>query len=163
MERKPYPNDDEWAFVAPYLTLMCEEAPQREHDLREVFHGLRWIVRTDAPWRMMSHDPSPWAAVYQQTRAPGGSAGVFEAIVADLRGVLRLAEGRNEQSSATILGSRTLQSSPESGHRAGYDGAKRRKGSKVHLVVEKFATIAPKHVHRCVLNEGKIFLIETQR
>ena len=48
MERKPYPsdvNDDEWALVAPYLTLITEDAPQREHSLREVFNGLRWIVR----------------------------------------------------------------------------------------------------------------------
>jgi hypothetical protein len=32
MERKTYPgdvSDDEWAFVAPYLTLMTEDAPQR--------------------------------------------------------------------------------------------------------------------------------------
>src|SRR5512139_3121621 len=47
MTRKPYPSDvrdDEWAFVAPYLTLMKEDAPQRDHDLREVFNGLRWMV-----------------------------------------------------------------------------------------------------------------------
>jgi transposase len=36
-------SDEEWAFVAPYLTLMTEEAPQRDHSLREVFNGLRWI------------------------------------------------------------------------------------------------------------------------
>ena len=50
--RKPYPSDvsdDEWAFVAPYLTLMTENAPQRHHDLREVFNGLRYIVKTGAP------------------------------------------------------------------------------------------------------------------
>jgi transposase len=148
MERKPYPsdvNDDEWAFVAPYLTLMTQEAPQREHELREVFNGLRWIVRTGAPWRMMPHDLPPWAAVYQQTQR-WLKAGVFEAIVADLRGVLRLAEGRNEQPSATLLESRTLQSSPESGHRAGYDGAKRRKGSKVHLAVETLGHLLALHV-----------------
>ena len=49
MTRKAYlsdVNDDEWAFVAPYLTLMTEDAPQREHSLREVFNGLRYIVRT---------------------------------------------------------------------------------------------------------------------
>ena len=49
MTRKGYPSDvcdDEWAFVAPYLTLMREDAPQREHSLREVFNGLRYIVRT---------------------------------------------------------------------------------------------------------------------
>jgi transposase len=148
MERKPYPsdvNDDEWAFVAPYLTLMTQEAPQREHELREVFNGLRWIVRTGAPWRMMPHDLPPWAAVSQQTQR-WLKAGVFEAIVADLGGVLRLAEGRNEQPSATLLESRTVQASPESGHRAGYDGAKGRKGSKVHLAVETLGHLLALHV-----------------
>src|SRR5690348_8819389 len=74
MKRTPYPSDvsdDEWSFVAPYLILMKEDAPQREHDLREVFNGLRWIVRTGAQWRMRPHDLPPWAAVYQQTRALG--------------------------------------------------------------------------------------------
>lgn len=72
MARKPYPSDvsdDEWAFVATYLTLMTEDAPQREYPLREVFNGLRWIVRAGAPWRMLPNDLPPWEAVYQQTRA----------------------------------------------------------------------------------------------
>ena len=50
-------SDDEWAFVAPYVTLMIEEAPQRVYSLREVFNGLRWPVRAGAPWRMMPNDP----------------------------------------------------------------------------------------------------------
>jgi transposase len=148
MERKLYPSDvsdDEWSFVAPYLTLMTEDAPQREHDLREVFNGLRWIVRTGAQWRMMPHDLPPWAAVYQQTQR-WLKAGVFEAIVDDLRAVLRLAQGRNEEPSAAIFDSRTLQSSPESGHRAGYDGAKRRKGSKVHVAVDTLGHLLALHV-----------------
>jgi len=137
-ERKPYPSDvsdDEWAFVAPYLTLMTEEAPQRAYPLREVFNGLRYIVRGGIPWRMMPNDLPPWHAVYQQTRR-WLKAGVFEAMVHDLRAVLRLAAGRNAQPSAAIFDSRTLQSSPESGGRAGYDGAKRRKGSKTHMAVD---------------------------
>src|SRR5579883_1539972 len=59
--RKPYPSDvsdEEWAFVAPYLTLMTEDAPQREYPLREVFHGLRWIIRAGAPWRMRQSAPA---------------------------------------------------------------------------------------------------------
>ena len=137
-ERKAYPSDvsdDEWAFVAPYLTLMTEEAPQREHSLREVFNGLRWIVRAGAPWRMMPNDLPPWYTVYQQTQR-WITAGVFEAIVHDLRAVLRLAKGRKEQPSAAIFDSRTLQSTPESGERAGYDGHKRKKGSKTHIAVD---------------------------
>jgi transposase len=148
MKRTPYPSDvsdDEWSFVAPYLTLMTEDAPQREHDLREVFNGLRWIVRSGAQWRMMPHDLPPWAAVYQQTQR-WLKAGCFEAIVEDLRAVLRLAQGRNEEPSAAIFDSRTLQSSPESGHRAGYDGAKRRKGSKVHLAVDTLGHLLALHV-----------------
>jgi transposase len=137
-ERKPYPSDvsdEEWAFVAPYLTLMTEDAPQREHSLREVFNGLRYIVRGGIPWRMMPNDLPPWHTVYQQTQR-WLKAGVFEAIVHDLRAVLRIAAGRNAEPSAAIFDSRTLQSSPESGERAGYDGAKRRKGSKTHMAVD---------------------------
>jgi len=63
-------------------------------------------------------------------------AGVFEANVDDRRAVLRLAQGRNEEPSATIIDSRTVQASPESGHRAGYDGAKHSFGSKVRLAVD---------------------------
>jgi transposase len=85
MNRKPYPSDvsdDEWAFVAPYLTLMTEDAPQREHSLREVFNGLRWIVRAGAAWRMMPHDLPPWHTVYQQSQR-WFKAGVFETLVID--------------------------------------------------------------------------------
>jgi transposase len=136
--RKPYPtdvSDDEWAFVAPYLTLLPLEAEQRRHDLRDVFNALRYVVKTAAPWRLLPHDFPPWAAVYQQTQR-WFKAGVFEAIVHDLRELLRLAEGRNAQPTAAILDSRTLQSTPESGARAGYDGGKRRKGSKTHRAVD---------------------------
>jgi transposase len=138
MDRKAYPSDvsdEEWAFVAPYLTLMTEEAPQREHSLREVFNGLRWLIRAGAPWRMMPNDLPPWYTVYQQTQR-WINAGVFEDMVHDLRALLRLAKGRKEQPSAAIFDSRTLQSTPESGERAGYDGHKRKKGSKTHIAVD---------------------------
>src|SRR5215510_3199353 len=101
-------SDEEWAFVAPYLTLMTEEAPQREHSLRAVLNGLRWLVRAGAPWRLMPNDLPPWAAVYQQTQR-WLTAGVFEAIVQDLRAVLRVAQGRHAHPSAIILDSRTIQ------------------------------------------------------
>ena len=138
MSRKPYPHDvtdDEWNFVAPYLTLMREDAPQREYPLREVFNGLRYISRCGGPWRMLPNDLPPWAVVYQQMQR-WYMAGVFETMVHDLRAILRLLDGRNPDPTAAILDSRTIQSTPESGGRAGYDGAKKRKGSKVHAAVD---------------------------
>src|SRR5579862_6827540 len=136
--RKPYPSDvsdDEWAFVAPYLTLMTEDAPQREYPLRELFNALRYLVRTGSPWRYVPNDLPPWHTVYEQSQR-WFAAGCFEALVDDLRVLLRQAQGRNAQPTAVILDGRTLQSTPESGGRAGYDGHKRKKGSKVHIAVD---------------------------
>jgi transposase len=141
--RKPYPSDvsdDEWAFVAPYRTLMTEDSPQRHHELREVFNGLRYIARGGLQWRSMPHDLPPWPVVYQQTRR-WTAAGVFAMIIHDLREVLRLVQGRAAQPTAAILDSRTRQSTPESGGRAGYDGAKRKKGSTVHLAVDTLGQV----------------------
>ena len=138
MPRKPYPSDVtdvEWTFVVPYLALVREDAPQRVHDLREVYNAVRWLVRTGAPWRYLPSDFPPWAAVYQQTQR-WLAAGVFEAMVHDLRSLVRLAEGRAPAPTATVLDGRTLQSTVESGARAGYDGYKRKKGSKLHMAVD---------------------------
>lgn len=140
MPRKyePYPSDvsdEEWEFCVGYLTLMDEEAPQREYPLRAVFNALRYFVRAGCPWRLMPHDLPPWRAVYEQTQR-WNQAGCFEAMAHDLRMVLRALAERKEQPTAVILDSRTLQSTPESGARSGYDGAKRRKGSKLHAVVD---------------------------
>jgi len=150
MARKPYPSDvtdAEWDFVVPYLTLMNEDAPQREHDLREVFNAMRWIVRTGSPWRYMPNDLPPWETVYQQTQR-WLVAGVFEAMAHDLRELLRMAAGADPKPSAAILDSRTLRSTPESGKRAGYDGAKRKKGSKIHMAVDTFGHLLALHVTR---------------
>jgi transposase len=146
--RKAYPSDvsdDEWIFVAPYLTLMVEDAPQRVYELREVFNGLRYIVRGGVSWRMIPNDLPPWHVVYQQTQR-WLQAGVFEDMVHDLREILRMATGRNDEPTAAIFDSRTMQSTPESGGRAGYDGAKRRKGSKVHMAVDTLGYLLAVHV-----------------
>ena len=83
----------------------------------------------------MPNDLPPWFAVYQQAQR-WLAAGCFESLAHDLRAVLRLAAGRTEEPSAAIIDSRTLRSTPESGSRAGYDGAKRKRGSKLHLAVD---------------------------
>ena len=136
--RRAYPSDvsdEEWALVARYLCLLPEDCGQRRHPLRELFNGLRYVVRHGIPWRAMPNDLPPWAAVHQQAMR-WLRAGCFEALASDLREVLRVAAGRAPQPTAAVLDSRTLRSTPESGGRAGYDGHKRKKGSKVHLAVD---------------------------
>ena len=147
--RKPYPSDvseEEWAFAAPYLALVREDAAQREHSLREVFNALRYLVKCGCPWRYLPTNFPPWWAVYQQAQR-WIHAQVFESMAQDLRILLRLAAQRPHlEPTAAILDSRTLQSTPESGARAGWDGAKRRKGSKLHLAVDTLGHLLALHV-----------------
>jgi transposase len=141
--RKSYPSDvtdAEWEFLLPYLSLMREDAPQREYPLRDLFNALRYVVRTGCQWRFLPHDVPPWTAVYQQARR-WLQAGVFEQITHDLRVITRFLNERDIEPSAAILDGRTLQSTPESGSRAGDDGAKKKKGSKVHLAVDTLGNL----------------------
>ena len=92
-------------------------------------------MRAGPPWRLVPNDLPPSAGVHQLTQR-WIAAGCFETMVHDLRALLRTAQGRDPNPTAVILDGRTLRSTPESGHRAGYDDHKRTKGSKVHAAVD---------------------------
>jgi len=133
-------SDEEWAFCAPYLTLMREDAVQRDYSLRAMFNAVRYMVRAGCPWRMIPNDLPPWPAVHQQAQR-WMKAGCFEAMAHDLRKMMRLLAEKSIQPTAVILDGRTMQSTPESGARAGYDGYKRRNGSKVHAAVDTLGNL----------------------
>ncbi|MGZ3664134.1 MAG: transposase [Ktedonobacterales bacterium] len=126
-------SDEEWAFVAPYLTLLACDAVQRKHNLCAVFNAVRYLAHTDVLWRYLPGDFPPWPAVYRQALR-WVEAGCFEAIVHDLRLLLRLLHRRQPQPSGAILDARVLQSCPQSGARAGNSGQNPRKGSKVRAM-----------------------------
>jgi transposase len=65
-------SDEEWGFVLPYLLLSREDSAHREHDLRAVFNGVRYISRTGNQWRFMPHDYPPWPAIFQQMLRASG-------------------------------------------------------------------------------------------
>ena len=133
--RKAYPSDvsdEEWAFVAPYLTLITEEAPQRVYELREVYNSLRYIARTGAPWRWLPNDLPPWPVVYQQTQR-WLKAEVFQAMVHDLREMLRMAQGRNAEPTLLFWTAAPCNPLLRVEHEPGTTGPNARKGSKVHV------------------------------
>lgn len=116
-------------------TLVRPDTGQQRYDLREVAGALCWIVRAGAPWRLVPHEFPPWEAGSQRTQR-WLAAGCLAAMVHNLPALLHLAEGRGAQPAAVSFDNRTLPSTPERGHRAGYDGAKRRRGSKLHVTVD---------------------------
>ena len=103
------------------------------------------MVRTGAPWRMIPNDLPPWHTIYQQS-IRWIKAECFIAMVHDLREMLRVTLRKHPQPTAAIFDGRTLQPTPESGARAGYDGAKRKKGSKVHIAVDTLGHLLALHV-----------------
>ena len=119
--------------------------PQRDHAMRELFNALRYVIRYRIAWRVMPNDFPPWSAVDQQAQR-WLAAGCFETPAQDLRALLRLAAGRAEEPTAASIDSRTLLSTPESGTRAGYDGAKRKRGPKVHMAVDTLGHLLALHV-----------------
>lgn len=157
MAKKSYPSDSsdaEWAFVAPYLTLITPEAPQRTHDLRRVYDALKYVVRTGIPWRFLPGDFPPWAAVYQQSRR-WLDAGAFEMMTHDLREIMRFGQARKKTPSGIVLDARVLKSSVESGHRGAWDGHKRMKGSKIHIAVDTLGHLLAAVVTPANENERK--------
>lgn len=138
MTRRGYPSDvddDTYFFLLPYLVLSPKDTGQRKYSLREVLNALLWVARTGAQWAYLPHDFPPAETVRQQAHR-WFEAGCFLNAAHDLRLLSRVEKSRNGEPTAIIIDSRTLQSTPESGHRAGFDGAKKRKGTKVHLAVD---------------------------
>lgn len=138
MTRRGYPSDlddETYQFMLPYLLLSPENAPQRKHKVRDVLNALSYVARSGVQWEFLPHDLPPAEAVRQQAQR-WFEAGCFENMLHDLRILLRGLAGKKGDPTAVVIDSRTLQSTPESGGRAGYDGGKKRKGTKVHIAVD---------------------------
>lgn len=89
------------------VTLMREDAPQREYALRELFNALRYVVKTGCQRRFLPHDFPPWTAVYQQARR-WNDARALQAAAHDLRQLIRLATDRATQGLRRRTQSRVL-------------------------------------------------------
>ena len=114
---RPYPNDvsdAEWQFVIPYLCLLSEDAGQRVYNLRDDFDAARWLVRSGSPWRYLPKDFPPWGTVQWYFRL-GKKDGIFDRLLAELRGDFRATEGRHRQPSAAILDTQSVKTTEKRG------------------------------------------------
>lgn len=138
MTRRAYPSDlddDLYHFMVIYLVLKPEHAAQRRYPLREVLNALLYVAKTGTPWAYLPHDFPPYRIVHEQAMR-WFERGCFETLLHDLRLLVRKEALRADEPTAAIVDSRTLRSTPESGHRAGWDGGKRCKGTKIHMMVD---------------------------
>jgi putative transposase len=147
--RRFYPtdlSDAEWALLAPLLERRHNRGRPPKWPRRLVADAVFYLLRSGCPWRLLPRDYPPWPTVYTQFRR-WRLAGTLRAAHDRLRERVRLAEGRDPEPSAAILDSQTARTTGVGGPARGYDGAKRAKGRKRHLLVDTLGPVLLAGVH----------------